>query len=88
MLPLHNAIYANIFLTTLYRGPLHIRNYSFLDSSSFFFSLIVFHLMNQQHNGNKAMFTAHQANKIPKLSPILEWISKRIVLLASTTIFH
>ena len=48
-------------------------------------SLFIFHRMNQQHNGKRAVFTATHANNTPKFNPILEWMSKRMVLDASTT---
>ena len=55
------------------------------DCASFFFSRIVFHLMNQQHRGNRTVFTATHAKRTPKFKPIFEWTSKRMVLLAFTT---
>lgn len=79
---------AKIFLCIFY-AHIHIINtfsYSFFCSAFFFFfcfSDIFF--MKTQQNGNNAVLIAHQANKIPKLRPILECKSTSVDRDTSTT---
>lgn len=58
---------------------------SFCCSACFFFCFSVIFFMKKQQNGNNVVLIAHQANKTPKLSPILECKSKSVDRDASTT---